>query len=661
MFGLETPGVYWQPVARDAAAPEIRLDRPVFLGIAERGPLDRPVRVGSLKAFEAHFGQPIDGGFLAYAVRAFFENGGTVAWIVRIASRDAATGAAAASVALLAGATPSGPAAPSWALTASSPGSWGNRLDVSIQPGTTVAARSLGVGHDPFGLPVGTLAGFGRDDLVRLSQGATTLIRAVADVEVATSRLLFAPTDPARLRPWHRPLTGLDPSRPIDVQRLTATVIVRLDGRVAAVARDLAFVPDHPRYGPAVLAAPDYPLPPESNDPAPVPFPVMIEALAEPGSDLLPLVPADGLALSGGRDGLSALGIADFTGAWATPAEGPRGIGVLDLVDEPALVAIPDVCIVPAPAVAYERVPRDPGDPCDPCGPPEPHVPVRPAPVPDRPPVFGDEDVFALQQAAVEHCEARRDRLALIDPPWSAVSDPRSAVSGLLAWRSRFDSSFAAFYAPWIVVIDPRDVKRARALPPSGHVAGQYALCDALAGPHCAPANRDIEWMSAASLPISAEIHGLLNSRHVNVIRTGQGRAPRILGSRLVTSDPDLGDVPVRRVVILLRRAFAQMLRDFAFEPNTPTLRLRVAQTVDVFMAGLWGRGAFAGATPQEAYAVRCDDGNNPQQARDDGRLVCDVAFAPVRPLEFVVVRIGIVGNEIEVGEQTVTLMGGRP
>ena len=661
MFGLETPGVYWQPIARDAAAPEIRLDRPVFLGIAERGPLDRPVRVGSLKAFEAHFGQPIDGGFLAYAVRAFFENGGTVAWVVRIASRDPATGASSSSVELLAGATPSGPGTPYWTLAASSPGSWGDRLDVSIQTGTAVASRSLPSGHDPISLQIGSLAGFERDDLVRLAQGAATEIRAVADIDVTSSRLLFVPGDPARLRPWHQPLSGLDPSLPIAVQRLTATVIVRLDGRVTAVARDLAFVPDHPRYGPSVLAMPDYTLSPESSDPAPVPFPVAVIPLAEPGSDLLPLMPAETLPLAGGRDGLSALGVADFTGTWATPAEGPRGIGVLDRVDEPALVAIPDACIVPAPDAAYERIPRDPGDPCAPCGPPERLAPLPARLVPDRPRVFEDEEVFAIQQAMVEHCEARRDRMALIDPPWSAIADPARSVAGLLDWRQRFESSFAAFYVPWIGVVDPRDVKRTRWLPPSGHVAGQYALCDSLAGLHCAPANRDIAWMNATSLRIAPEIHGLLNSRGIDVIRTDQGRAPRILGSRLTTTDPDLCDVPVRRVLILLRRAFTQMLRDFVFEPNTSSLRLRLAQSIDVFMMGLWARGAFAGRTPEEAFAVLCDDSNNPQEARDNGRLVCDVAFAPVRPLEFVVLRIGIVGNEIEIGEQSVTLVGGQP
>lgn len=661
MFGLETPGVYWQPVARDAAPPEIRLDRPAFLGLAERGPLDRPVRVGSLKAFEAHFGQPIDGGFLAYAVRAFFENGGTVAWVVRIGSRDPAIGAAASSVDLLAGPNSGGPGIPYWTVKASSAGSWGDSLDVSIQAGTTIASQSIPVGADTFGLKLAGIAGFERDCLVRLTQGPATVLRVVADIDPASSRILFVPADPARVRPWHQPLGGIDPSLPIDVVRLSATMVVRLDGRVSGIARDLAFVPDHPRYGPNVLSAPIYPIAPESSDDASVPFPVQIEALAEPGADLLPLLASSQSPLSGGRDGLSALEVADFTGFLSTQAEGPRGLSVLDLVDEPAIVAIPDACIVPAPAVVQERVPRDPVDPCAPCGVPDPIAPLRTRPVPDRPRVFEDEDVFAIQQAMVEHCEARRDRIALIDPPWSRIADPRTATSGLLDWRQRFDSKFAALYVPWVTIVDPRDVKRSRAVPPSGHVAGQYALCDAEAGMHCAPANRTIAWMAATSRQVSPELHGVLNSRGINVIRTGQGRGPRVLGSRLTTRDPDLCDVPVRRVVILLRRAFAQMLRDFVFEPNTPALRLRLAQSIDVFMAGLWARGAFAGGSQEEAYAVLCDETNNPQAVRDAGRLACDVAFAPVRPLEFVAVRIGIVGNEIEIGEQSVTLAGGQP
>jgi uncharacterized protein len=101
------------------------------------------------------------------------------------------------------------------------------------------------------------------------------------------------------------------------------------------------------------------------------------------------------------------------------------------------------------------------------------------------------------------------------------------------------------------------------------------------------------------------------------------------------------------------------MLRGFVFEPNAAALRARLTLALDVFMTGLWNRGTFAGATPQEAYAVVCDDSNNPEAERDNGRLVCDVAFAPVHPMEFIVLRIGVAGNEIETSEKLISIAGG--
>jgi phage tail sheath protein FI len=306
-----------------------------------------------------------------------------------------------------------------------------------------------------------------------------------------------------------------------------------------------------------------------------------------------------------------------------------------------------------------ERLPIDPIDPCDPCGPAQPLAPLAKHTPPEAPRIFSDDEIFAIQQAMVEHCEARRDRIALIDPPWTAMADKALGVRGLEMWRRRFDSSFAACYAPWLKVVDPRDPRRTRTLPPSGHAAGQYAMSDHLGGVQFAPANRDIAWAEAATLTISDASHGLLNRLGINVIRPDQGRAPRILGSRLMTSDTQLRDIPVRRTIILLRRAFERILQGFVFEPNAEALRERLSLTIDIFMTDLWSRGVFAGPTAQQAFAVICDDTNNPPSARYNGWLVCDVAFAPVHPLEFVVLRIGVAANEIETSEKLVSIAGG--
>jgi hypothetical protein len=664
MFSLETPGVYWRPLPGTQGLGEIRLDVPAFIGIAERGPLDRPVRVRNLREFEQHFGGPIDAGFLAYAARAFFENNGAAAWIVRVASREAAMGAVAAGVTALASSTPAGPGTPYWSIRASSPGSWGDRLSVAVQPGARTATRSVPGIPDVERLKVESIAGFEPNSLVRLTQGALSQIGTIAEVDSASSHLALLPSDPRRMRAWHRSLAGLDPALPIDIECLTTTLIVTLDSRVIAIARDLSFVPDHARYGPRVLAPPAYPERPENEASAAAPFPIVIEPLDEPGPDLLPLLSTEGLylPLEGGRDGLSSLSVSDFTGLFGgfpVTQNGPRGLTTLETVAEPAIVAIPDACIIPAPEIVLERLPLDPIDPCDPCGVPPPLAPLAKHLEPEIPPVFSDDEIFEIQQAMVEHCEARRDRIALIDPPWTAIANKTLGIRGLEMWRRRFDSNFAACYAPWLKVVDPRDPHRTRALPPSGHAAGQYAMSDHLGGIQFAPANRDIGWAQAATLTISDASHGLLNRLGVNVIRPDQGRALRILGSRLMSSDTQLRDIPVRRTIILLRRAFERILRGFVFEPNADALRERLFLTINIFMTDLWSRGVFAGATAQQAFAVICDDSNNPQSARDNGRVICDVAFAPVHPLEFVVLRIGVAGNEIETNEKLVSIAGG--
>jgi hypothetical protein len=664
MFTLETPGVYWRPLPGTQGVGEIRLDVPAFIGIAERGPLDRPVRVRNLREFEQHFGEPIDAGFLAYATRAFFENDGEAAWIVRVASRDAVTGAVEAGAIALAAPTPADPGAPYWSIRASSPGTWGNRLSVAVQPGVRTATRSVPGIPDVERLKVESIAGFEPDSLVRLTQGALSQIGAIAEVDAASSQLGLLPSDPRRMRPWHRPLIGLDPALPIDIECLTTTLIVRLDTRVIAIARDLSFVPDHPRYGPRALAPPAYPQRPENEPTVAAPFPIVVEAFDEPGADLLPLLSTEGLylPLEGGRDGLSSLRVSDFTGlvgGFPATQHGPRGLTTLDTVAEPAILAAPDACIIPAPQIVLERLPLDPIDPCDPCGVAPQLAPLARHPPPEIPTIFSDDEIFEIQQAMVEHCEARRDRIALIDPPWTAIANKTLGIRGLEMWRRRFDSNFAACYAPWLKVVDPRDPHRTRAVPPSGHVAGQYAMSDHLGGVQCAAANRDMTWAQAANLTISDASHGLLNRLAINVIRPDQGRGPRILGSRLMTSDTQLRDIPVRRTIILLRRAFERILQNFVFEPNAEALRERLSLTVDIFMTDLWSRGVFAGATAQQAFAVICDDSNNPPSLRDNGQLICDVAFAPVHPLEFVVLRIGVTGNEIETNEKLVSISGG--
>jgi phage tail sheath protein FI len=662
----ETPGVYWE--RRDTAPPAVaalRMDVAAFVGMARRGPLDTAVAVESFRQFEAHFGGCIGGGYLAYALKAFFDNGGRRAFVVRVAARDGAGAAASAAIEVALPPLPGLPEAPlGWRIAASSPGAWGNALDVAVRPGTRVASDTEPAGSTAVALRISNMAGFDRDALVRLSQpGSPVVLRIVAAVEAGARLLHLVHPNPARRRPQDLPLTGLDPTLPILVEALSWTLIVRESGRLVGMAADLSPVPGHPRHAPGILAAPDYAAAALQPVPLAAPFPVVVRPIldaASPGTLLLAPTTGAGFRLDGGRDGLAALGVADFLGEPFAPEDGPaaprRGLQVLERLEEPAVLAVPDICIRPVAAPDIEPPALLRPDPCAPCPLPAEPAPLRAPPPSELPRAFDDEEIFRVQQALVEQCERRRDRIALLDPPFGAVAGNAQGLAALEAWRRRFDSRHAALYAPWVEVLDPLRPHELRPVPPAGHVAGQYALAEALEGVHRAPANRDLTWAEAVTMRIGEAAHGLLNGLGVNVIRPSLGRALRILGARTVSSDPAARFVPVRRLVMLLIRSFDRGTRWAVFEPNDQATRAAVAMSLEGFLGRLWAAGALAGRQPDAAFAVRCDETNNPPDARANGRLVCDVAVAPVEPLEFVVLRIGRVGGELEIEERSVAL-----
>jgi phage tail sheath protein FI len=665
MPAYETPGVYWE--GRDATPPSVdavRMDVAGFVGIAQKGPLDTAVPVESLRQFQAHFGGFTGGGYLAYALKAFFDNGGERAWIVRVAAGD---GPGAASPAAMQVALPAMPLfagwPAAWSIAASSPGSWGNALAVSLRPGTRIATTSLAAGSTPDAIAVANVAGFERDTLVRISQpGGTTALRVLALADAGTGLLYLVNPEPRLRRDFEAPLAGFDPTRPFLVESLRYTILVMDGNELVGLATDLSLVPTHPRYAPAVLGPVDYSGTILRAAPPAAPFPVVVLPLPAAAAGALPLEPATGtlLPLAGGADGLAPLGVVDFIGEPFPPEMGlgvrRRGLQVFERVAEPAALAIPDILIRPETPPVIVPPPLVPPDPCAACPPPAPPAPLRPRPVAELPSVFSDDQVFQVQQALVQHCELRGDRIALIDPPFTAIANANLGIAPIQAWRARFDSRCAAFYVPWLSVPDPLQPGELRAIPACGHVAGQYAQSDASEGVHRAPANLDLVSAQAATLTIRDTEHGILNSLGVNVIRPALGRALRILGARTVSSDPAARYVPVRRLIIMLIRSFDRATQWAVFEPNDHRTRTSIAVGFGNFLNGLWQAGGLAGASPDEAFAVLCDETNNPQDSIDDGRLVCDIAIAPTDPLEFVVLRVGRVGGELEVREDSIRL-----
>jgi phage tail sheath protein FI len=291
-----------------------------------------------------------------------------------------------------------------------------------------------------------------------------------------------------------------------------------------------------------------------------------------------------------------------------------------------------------------------PPPPCvpDPCLPSAPVLAVPAVSVAgDMPPRFPLDQIAMVQAAMVSQCERRRDRVALLDAPFETCNRLTFAASELREWRMRFDTTFAALYAPWALVVDPlRASGRAgsgltRAIPPSGHVAGQCAATDLRAGVHAAPANAPLAWIQGVTLTVNDALHGLLNTMGVNVLRVQPGRGLRILGARTVSSDTDWRFLNVRRLMSMIEKAIDVSIQWAVFEPNDWRTRAKLTLVLQSFLLELWSRGAMVGASPKEAFWIRCDDTNNPADQRAQGRLLIQVGIAPTVPFEFIVLRIG--------------------
>ncbi|MGF6870998.1 hypothetical protein [Paraburkholderia sp. MM5477-R1] len=203
------PGAYLQRNDRPPTEVALRTDIAGFVGIAERGPLGVAVAIENMRQFQAVFGGYIGGGFLAYSVRAFFENGGRRARVVRVASDDPGQGTAAASseVPVLGGGEP-------WIVAASSAGAWGNGVSVALverTPGQVLVDQSRSL---PSYAAVASTSGFAAQSLVRLTQaGAPAQIRVLAGVDAALKRLYWLDPDPAQRGLRQYPVTGFDPAR----------------------------------------------------------------------------------------------------------------------------------------------------------------------------------------------------------------------------------------------------------------------------------------------------------------------------------------------------------------------------------------------------------------------------------------------------------------
>ena len=239
-----------------------------------------------------------------------------------------------------------------------------------------------------------------------------------------------------------------------------------------------------------------------------------------------------------------------------------------------------------------------------------------------------------VQLTLVAHCENLASRFAVLDVPRSAKK-----VDEIAAHRDIFSSSYAALYHPWLTVFDPLDKKNI-AIPPSGSIMGIYARSDNSRGVHKAPANEVVRACVGLDTQFNKGEQDILNPKGVNLIRAFPGQGIRVWGARTVSSDPSWKYVNVRRLFIFLEETIKANTNWAVFEPNDEALWTRVHRTISVFLNGMWRNGSLAGTSADEAFFVNIGRSTMSQDDIDNGRLVCVIGVAPVKPAEFVIFRI---------------------
>lgn len=649
MATLTAPGVYVEEVSSGVRPIEAAgTSTAAFFGVAERGPIGQVTKVFNFTDFQTLYGGFLGGGrFLAHSVYQFFNNGGSACYVGRVAP-----GAQAASVAVRdRGAAPQ----VSLTLEASSPGAWGNRIMVAVSsaaasdPSNQFNLSVYRDNPDPAERPV-LLESFAdlsmnRDDAnyvaavvnarsayVRVlpnagntnqangySQSGRIVVNGSALLgegqrqlrvnvngdgfrtvdladELGSGDLRLPETIRAALERTIRALTPLRESTPADSYTGASVAFTVVDGGPNGVLRITAG--GEPAPGSSVVVQ-------DGPTPATSAAGVLKLGTRRGGTEVFGSAAAR--PQSSAPDDYYFLGDDTVAGAVSAVALGSDGtepqdadyiesLRMLDTVRDVSMIAVPGIGSAAVVDAGMNYCARRPLSDC-----------------------FFIGDVDVNDDTYVEAINFR-----------DSLNNP---------------NSYGAVYFPWLQMLDPTGRSPAPlVVPPSGFVAGLYGRIDSRRGVWKAPAGT--EAILAGAVGMAANLtevqHGDLNNhpKAVNVIRKFPGSGIVAWGARTVGSDPEYKYVPVRRTAIFLRTSIYNGIQWAVFEPNDEPLWASLRLNIGAFMNTLFRRGAFQGATPSQAYFVKCDGETTRQADVDLGIVNVLVGFAPLKPAEFVVVKI---------------------
>ena len=249
--------------------------------------------------------------------------------------------------------------------------------------------------------------------------------------------------------------------------------------------------------------------------------------------------------------------------------------------------------------------------------------------------------ILDAQCNLVAYCENMADRQIILDPVPGLTAQQMRDLTNDTPYGS--DRGQAAIYYPWIKVSDPQRKGKQIFVPPCGHIAGVWARVGSERGVHKAPANEILRGAVALENYLTRNDQAILNPDGINAIRQFPGEGIKIYGARTLATrgNPSWKYINVRRLFNYIEKSVEKSIGWAVFEPNDPDLWGRLRRNISAFLWTSWKEGMLFGAVPGEAYYVKCDTETNPQEMIDLGRVYVEVGLNPVKPAEFVIIRMG--------------------
>jgi uncharacterized protein len=649
------PGVYIEEVPSGVhPITGVATSIAAFVDFFQRGPMNEAVEIFSFADFERIFGGLDARSEGSYALQQFFLNGGTHAWVVRVAS--AGGGGNTATKAAVKAARESS-ATDALTFTAANEGEWGNNLRIRVDWATSdpttlfnltvaevlirdnravivsseefkelsmdstdpryaqtivdagSALITLTTNGSPLPAPSGTMStadfaavGGAGDKQVKArftyNDGGSPAFEEF-DVDLGTGPINTIDDAAGRLEAALRSANPIDPAWAAATVRVMGKRLQVLPGlaRPATVASFAAAASDGTTVGALNLPGSGTA---QAN--------VTSYAVGSTSTQ------AKQLAGTKGLDGIPPKG-ADLIGSGA--AIPPTGMHALDKVDLFNILCLP-------------RIARVDG-------------------VTDT---FPSADVSTALTNAINYCESRR-AFFVVDTP-SDVNNVVEFKAWLASTLDAVRSKNAAVYFPRPVSGDPLDDFRPRTFGASGTIAGLYSRIDATRGVWKAPAGTEATLANVQRFDykLSDPENGVLNPLGINCLRVFDVYGNICWGARTLDgADAKASEwkyIPVRRFALFLEESLYRGTKWVVFEPNDEPLWAQIRLNVGAFMHNLFRQGAFQGMTPRDAYFVKCDKETTNQTDINNGVVNILVGFAPLKPAEFVIIRIQQLAGQIE-------------